>query len=199
MPGRRSASVPNANDDASSRITKSFDASIEMTSTNCNTITSTTTMNTTAADPTASSLGLLPCLVRLVLVSYDVARRRPGTCNKFRGHFLDMIEKCRNRADNLLWCASHLSSCAEHCPSILAGDDIALSLTMRTCMALVRHVPKIDKYDVNKMLLLRLMVLDVLATMYLVPDIRCSKLGRGCIPCCNHIKEQTSLVAHCLS
>jgi hypothetical protein len=87
-------------------------------------------------------------------------------------HATTSSSSCRNRADYLLRCASHLSSCAERCPSILAGDDIALSSTMRTCMALARHVPKIDEYDVDEVSSLRLMALDVLATMCSVPDIK---------------------------
>jgi hypothetical protein len=79
----------------------------------------------------------------------------------------------RNRLGSLSRCASHLSTCAERCPSLLAGDDAALAASMRACMSMARIAPNDDDdEDEEDVASLRLSALDALATMCSVPGIR---------------------------
>ena len=89
----------------------------------------------------------------LLLVAHSSARRRLGPLSR---------------------CASHLSTCAERCPSLLAGDGAALAASMRACMSMARIAPNDDDEDEDEedVASLRLSALDALATMCSVPGIR---------------------------
>jgi len=66
-------------------------------------------------------------------------------------------------------CATHLATCADRCPSLLAGDAASLEAVMRACMSVAQVANSQEDEDVTY---LKLSALDVLATISAVPQIK---------------------------
>jgi hypothetical protein len=77
-----------------------------------------------------------------------------------------------NQIDALSSCMSHLSTCSIQCPSMLAGDDAALTCLLRTCM----YFAQINSQGDEDIMFLKLSALNVLATITSVPQIKRSIL-----------------------
>lgn len=74
-----------------------------------------------------------------------------------------------SQVDVLSKCMSHLSTCSNQCPSLLAGDEASLAALMRGCMAIAQRGNAQEDDDVT---FLKLSSLDVFATITAVPQIK---------------------------
>mmetsp|Transcript_8011 Transcript_8011/g.18079 ORF Transcript_8011/g.18079 Transcript_8011/m.18079 type:complete len:1133 (-) Transcript_8011:122-3520(-) len=75
----------------------------------------------------------------------------------------------QTQMDVLSNCMSHLSTCSNQCPSLLAGDDTCLLALMRGCTSIAQITNTQNDEDVT---FLRLSALDVFATITAVPQIK---------------------------
>ena len=66
-------------------------------------------------------------------------------------------------------CVSHLSACADQCPSLLAGEESTLMALLRACMSIAQLTSGADDEEVA---FLKLSALDALATLTAVPQIK---------------------------
>ena len=73
------------------------------------------------------------------------------------------------QVDMLSSCVSHLSTCSNQCPSLLAGDESSLTALMRACMSIAQITNHDNDEDVT---FLKLSALDVFATISAVPQIK---------------------------
>ena len=73
------------------------------------------------------------------------------------------------QVDVLSNCMSHLSTCSNQCPSLLAGDETSLTSLMRACMSIAQLANVHNDEDIT---FLRLSALDVFATITAVPQIK---------------------------
>lgn len=65
-------------------------------------------------------------------------------------------------------CMSHISACSEQCPSLLAGNDQALTALLRSFMA----IAQIPSQEDEEIAALRLSALEIIATVCSVPQIK---------------------------
>jgi len=93
-----------------------------------------------------------------------------------------------NQVDVLSKCMSHLSTCSNQCPSLLAGDETSLTALMRCCMSIAQLTNTQNDEDIT---FLRLSALDVFATISAVPQIKRSIMKPTTSPSPRCVGEQT--------
>lgn len=87
-------------------------------------------------------------------------------------------------------CMSHLSTCANLCPSLLAGDEISLTALMQASMSIAQLANPQNDEDIT---FLRLSALDVFATISAVPQIKRSIMKPSTSPSPRCVGQQVEL------